>query len=174
MTIPKTPNQEYTMTVLSKITLRASLALVLLIVLGAMAIPDPTPSADASVVQDTTVITLKPVGEELKFDATEIRAKAGTTLKIVFENTSTIMPHSVVVLKRADDIETVGMAAMNAAEHDYIPPSEKDKMVAYTAMAAPGATVEVTFTVPPAGSYPYICTFPGHYTLMQGTLIATS
>ena len=120
------------------------------------------------------VVTIKPVGDELKFATTEIRAKAGTTLKIVFENTSTLMPHSVVVLKRAEDIETVGMAAMNAAEHDYVPPDHTDKLIAYTAMANPGETVEVTFTVPSPGSYPYICTFPGHYTLMQGTLIATS
>ena len=98
------------MNVLSKMTLRASLALVLLVVLGAMAAPDPIPIAEASTAQDTTVITLKPVGEQLKFDATELRARAGTTLKIVFENTSTIMPHSVVVLKSADDIDTVGMA----------------------------------------------------------------
>ncbi|TVQ02364.1 MAG: hypothetical protein EA359_11920 [Balneolaceae bacterium] len=30
----------------------------------------------------------------------------------------------------------------------------------------------VTVTVPPPGSYPYICTYPGHFTMMQGRLIS--
>lgn len=118
------------------------------------------------------VITLQPVGNELKYATTEIRAKAGTTLKIVFENTSTIMPHSVVVLKRHEDIELVGQGALTAVEHDYVPPQHRDKLVAFTSMAAPGKTVEVTFTVPPPGAYLYLCTFPGHYVLMRGTLIS--
>ena len=162
------------MRTLSKTALGAPLALVMLVVLGTSSSRDANTISDTEAARDTTVITVKPVGNELKFATTEISAKAGTTLKIIFENTSTLMPHSVVVLKSHDHIETVGMAALTAAEHDYIPPDHKDKILAYTAMAAPGETVEVTFTVPPPGEYPYICTFPGHYTLMQGTLIAES
>ena len=31
---------------------------------------------------------------------------------------------------------------------------------------------EITFTAPAApGSYPYICTFPGHWRIMRGVLV---
>ncbi len=34
----------------------------------------------------------------------------------------------------------------------------------------PGTSVDFSFTAPPAGDYPYICTFPGHYIMMKGLL----
>ena len=49
----------------------------------------------------------------------------------------------------------------------------KAEVVAATALAGPGETVDVTFKVPAAaGSYPFICSFPGHFTAgMKGTLV---
>jgi plastocyanin len=38
-------------------------------------------------------------------------------------------------------------------------------------MAEPGKTVTFEFTAPEAGTYTYICTYPGHWMKMQGTLI---
>lgn len=47
----------------------------------------------------------------------------------------------------------------------------KDRIIANTPMSAPGETVEVTFTAPSTvGDYPFICTFPGHYMTMKGTM----
>jgi azurin len=38
-------------------------------------------------------------------------------------------------------------------------------------MSNPGQTVEVTFTAPSAtGDYPFICSFPGHFATMRGTM----
>jgi len=48
-----------------------------------------------------------------------------------------------------------------------------DRIVSHSALAYPGDTVEWTFVVPPPGTYPYICTFSGHFTMMQGRLIST-
>ena len=74
------------------------------------------------------------------------------------------MAHNVVVLKAgAKQIDFANAAAMASAT-DYIPPDMKDQVLAATALAGPGETVEVTFKVPAApGSYPFICTFPGHF-----------
>ena len=46
-------------------------------------------------------------------------------------------------------------------------------MLAYTPLATDhGGTSEVTFTAPATpGGYPYICTVPGHYLKMKGTLV---
>jgi azurin len=45
-------------------------------------------------------------------------------------------------------------------------------VIAHTPMAKPGETTEVTFTAPAAGTYPFICTVPGHYMLMKGVFTA--
>ena len=95
----------------------------------------------------------------------------GQQVKLVFENTakSPAMQHNVVFVADEGSINRVGQAAMSAADTEYIP--EDDAIIAYTPLAQPGETVEVTFTAPEEpGDYPYICTFPGHYMMMQGVM----
>ena len=48
----------------------------------------------------------------------------------------------------------------------------KDKLVGWTTLASPGESVEMTFVVPAAGEYTYVCLFPGHSNSMLGTLRA--
>jgi uncharacterized cupredoxin-like copper-binding protein len=49
---------------------------------------------------------------------------------------------------------------------------DKDAL-AHTPMAKPGESAEVTFNAPDPGTYPYICTVPGHYMMMKGVLTVT-
>jgi len=120
---------------------------------------------------DLVTIEINPVGDELKFEQTEITVTAGQKVQLVFKNTSAAMPHNVVVLNSADAIERVGIAAMSA--QDYIPDDEA--ILAYTPLAMPGNSVEVTFTAPSTpGDYPYICTVPGHFYMMKGIMKVTA
>ena len=134
------------------------------------------PSTSESLQTETVVI--EPVGDKLEYATKEITAKSGTQLTIVMNNTasSPIMHHNVAVLELAVDnnagINEVGAAAMKAGEAGgYIP--DHEAIIAATPMAAPGKRTEITFTVPPPGSYPYVCLYPGHYVVMRGTLIST-
>jgi azurin len=54
------------------------------------------------------------------------------------------------------------------------PHGRMDDIIAHTPMSAPGETVTVEFTAPAEGDYPYICTYPGHYMTMQGTMHVVS
>lgn len=122
-------------------------------------------------------VTITPVGNQMKYEQTTIKAPAGSELRIVMANTATspAMHHNVVVLSTTNTayIDTVGQAALQAKQNDYIPPEQSAWILGNTAMAAPGDTTEVTITVPEEpGDYPYLCTYPGHYQTMQGTLIA--
>jgi azurin len=133
------------------------------------------PGAHDEVVDGVRTITITPVGNEMRFEQTEISATAGETLRIVFNNTasSPAMSHNVLFVTDASEINAVGQAAMDAADRDYIP--DHPAVIASTPMAAPGERVEMTFTVPEEpGDYPYICTFPGHYMMMQGTMRVTA
>jgi azurin len=124
-----------------------------------------------------TEITIQPVGNQMKYEQTEFTVPAGEEITITFENTATspAMQHNVVVLNTDDDsvVNRVGQAGTAAADTDYVP--DDDAVLAATDMSEPGETVSVTFTAPSEpGDYRYICTFPGHYTVMQGTMTVTA
>lgn len=132
-----------------------------------------TTQTSASGDVDRTV-TIKPKGNQMKYQTTEFTVAPGQTIKIIFENvaTSPSMEHNVVVINSAEDgvFGRVGEGGMSAgSSNDYVP--EDDAIIAYTPMSKPGETVEVTFTVPEeTGEYGYLCTFPGHWATMQGTM----
>ena len=121
---------------------------------------------------DAAEITLTPVGNEMKYAETEFTVHPGQTVKLTMNNTATspAMHHNITVLKSRDDVQMVGTAAASAADTDYISPRTESKIIAHTPMAAPGETHDVTFTAPAAGDYPYICTYPGHFVSMKGTM----
>ena len=116
-------------------------------------------------------------GDDMKFNLTKIEAKPGETLRVVLKSTGTIpkvaMGHNFVLIKLGSDVAEFIKASMNASATEYVPQDLKAQIVGATKLAGPGETVEVTFKVPAkAGSYPYLCTFPGHYAAgMKGELV---
>lgn len=125
-------------------------------------------TAAASEVQE---VVIRPVGDEMKYETTEFTVKAGTKVRVIMDNIATLeaMQHNVVILKPGSDNQEVGMAALAAGEEKgYIP--DNQAILFYTEIAKPGEKKSVEFTAPPAGDYPYICTFPGHFALMHGVM----
>jgi azurin len=77
-----------------------------------------------------------------------------------------------VLLKAGADVVAFDTAAASAKATDYIPAALKDEVVASIALLGPRKSGEVTFTVPAAGEYPFICSFPAHFQVgMKGTLV---
>ena len=113
----------------------------------------------------------------MKYNVTTINAKPGETLRVVLKSTGSIpkiaMAHNFVLLVLGADVDAFLKSAMNARDTDYVPADQKAKVLAASKLAGPGETVEVTFKAPAKpGSYPYMCTFPGHYTAgMKGNLV---
>jgi azurin len=115
--------------------------------------------------------------DDMKYSVTTIAAKPGETLRIRLTSKGTLpkiaMAHNVVVLKLgAKQIDFANAAAMARAT-DFIPPDMKDQVLGATGLAGPGETVEVTIKLPAApGSYPFLCTFPGHFAAgMRGNIV---
>jgi azurin len=120
-----------------------------------------------------TDVTITPVGNQMTYEQTEITVPAGEEVTLTFENTATsaAMKHNVVVLTTSEDavVQRVGQAGMKAASSEYVPDDEA--VLAATGLADPGETVTVTFEAPSEpGAYTYVCTYPGHYASMQGTM----
>ena len=115
--------------------------------------------------------------DDMKYSVTTITARPGEQLRIRLMAKGVIpkvaMAHNVVVLKLGTDVLKLLQEGAPHRGTDFIPPAMMASVLAKTALAGVGETVQVTFTVPSKpGKYPYICTFAGHYQAgMKGTLV---
>lgn len=114
-------------------------------------------------------------GDDMKFDLSEIKVKAGQTVRLTLTHTGAmaadIMGHNFVLLAAGTDLNAFAAEAMKAKETDYIPESMKDKVLAHTKTVGGGETDVVEFTAPEAGEYEFLCSFPGHAAMMKGKFI---
>lgn len=126
---------------------------------------------------EQVVLQLGVIPDVMKYDRPELTLKAGQKAKLVFKN-SDHMQHNVVLL-RPGSIEDVGKLADAmltdplALSKSYIPTSPD--VIASLPLINPGETAELEISAPAqAGRYPFVCTFPGHWRIMQGALIVTA
>lgn len=127
----------------------------------------------ASTDADVQTIRIKTVMNEMAFDITEFSVEPGQKVEIIFENPD-FMQHNLLIVKPGSK-EKVGKAAdkmatsTDGAEKDYIP--QVPEVLFSTRLINPDESVTLTFTAPEEpGDYPYLCTFPGHWRTMQGTM----
>lgn len=123
--------------------------------------------------QDKVEITIEG-NDRMQFDLSEIKVEAGQTVVLTLKHVGKLpkaaMGHNWVLLKQGVDIQTFGAAASKAAGNEYIPEGTEDVIV-HTKLIGGGQETTIEFTAPEAGTYDYICSFPGHYALMKGKLI---
>ena len=64
------------------------------------------------------------------------------------------------------------VAAPEAAARQYVP--ESDDVLAYTDVTPAGESTTIYLTAPATpGRYPFICSFPGHWMVMNGQMIVS-
>ena len=111
----------------------------------------------------------------MKFDVTRIDAAPGQKVTVTLTDVGKLpkeaMAHNFVLLKAGTDVAAFATAAMTHQAQGYLPPEMAGMVIAATKLLGPGESDTVSFTAPAAGTYDYICTFPGHaLTGMRGTL----
>ncbi len=119
------------------------------------------------------MIRIKAIPEALKYDITSFTAKAGSTVEIVFENPDAMQHNIVIGIPKSTRI--IGAAAdkmitdKDGAEKNYIP--NIPEIIASSPLVNPHQTYRLRFVVPDkVGDYPYVCTFPGHWRVMNGVM----
>lgn len=114
-------------------------------------------------------ISLAVDGEKLAFNKKEFSVKAGEDVEIEFKNPSKSMQHNLVIAKPGT-IEKVVMDSMSAgAENGWV--SKGPEVLFKTAMVDPTKSVTLKFKAPAEkGDYPFVCTFPGHGSVMRGIM----
>jgi putative membrane-bound dehydrogenase-like protein len=127
---------------------------------------------------DNTMFTLVlgTTPDVMKYDRTELTVKAGSVTRLGFRNTDH-MQHNVVIL-RPGTMEAVGLLAdkmltdPQGLAKNYLPATPD--VLFSTPLVNPGENFDLVFTAPAApGRYPIICTFPGHWRIMQSVLVVT-
>ena len=109
----------------------------------------------------------------LQYVQKELRVKAGERLSLTFRNPD-VVPHNWMLAKPGT-LQKIGALAntmitdpQGLAKH-YVPDSPD--VLVYTDMTNPQAAFTIHFTAPQEkGDYPYLCTFPGHWMVMNGVL----
>ena len=126
-------------------------------------------------VQLSNEIALE-ASDQMRFDKTLFKVKAGETVKLTLKNVGTMpkesMGHNTVVLQPGTDLAAFAGEAINATDAEYIPLTFASSIVAHTKLLGPGDSDTIEFTLDEAGVYPFICSFPGHYGVMQGQIVA--
>lgn len=129
---------------------------------------------EVSTDQENVVELYLTGNDKMKYNKEELKVKAGSTVKLVFEHVGKMsvqtMGHNFVLLKQGVDKIAFGQEASSYASDGYIPPNT-DKVIAHTEMLGGGKKTTITFEAPPKGTYDYICSFPGHVALMNGKFI---
>ncbi len=120
--------------------------------------------------QDTIRIALGS-NDMMKYDRSEITVFDGQTVVLTLTHTGTMpvtaMGHNFVLLAKGTSISGFAEEALKAKANDYIP-TDASNVIAHTALIGGGESTVVTFQAPEKGSYDFMCSFPGHYSIMKG------
>lgn len=125
---------------------------------------------------DLPVITIRTPAAQMRYDKPVITAAPGTQIKLIFENLDE-MPHNFVLCQPLPDKNDKGMEVAQLAwqlgaegmARAWIPDSPR--VIAHTGLVQAHGKEELLIRVPDQpGTYPYVCTFPGHAMAMNGEL----
>ncbi|KIA82546.1 azurin [Kaistella solincola] len=125
---------------------------------------------DEAAKQDTIKITLN-ANDKMQFDQTELNVYAGQTVELTLNHTGTMpkeaMGHNFTLLANGTDMAKFGEEAAKNKENDYLP-TDMSSVLAHTDLIGGGESTTITFAAPEKGTYDFLCSFPGHYSIMKG------
>lgn len=138
-----------------------------------------TTTEKAPVTESTEVSAVAEVviegNDMMQFNLEKIEVTDGQIVKLTLKHTGQMpaesMGHNWVLLKSGTNKTTFGSAAVSAKETEYIPESLKDQVIVYTKTIGGGEETTIEFASPKVGYYDFICSFPGHYGVMQGSFV---
>lgn len=114
--------------------------------------------------------------DQMQYSVKALEVTEGQKVTLSFKHIGQLpvvaMGHNVVILKPGTELPAFAAKCAPAKDHGYIPQDEESKalIIAHTKMLGGGESDEITFTAPAPGAYPFLCTFPGHFAIMQGVL----
>ncbi|MEO0998198.1 MAG: azurin [Pseudomonadota bacterium] len=119
-------------------------------------------------------------GDNISFDKNSMSVPSSCTeVTVTLAHTGNLpaaaMGHNWVLLP-TDAVEAVAMAGMNAGVAGNYLPENDERIIAATDLVGGGESTSVTFSLDAledGTSYTYVCTFPGHWSIMRGSFTVT-
>lgn len=116
--------------------------------------------------------------DQMTYSIDEFSVKPGQMVRLTLEHVGNLpadaMGHNVVIIEQGEDYMEFTADASEAGgtlDNDYLPASVRDRVIAFTKMIGGGETATVEFKAPEKpGEYPFLCTFPGHASQMNGIM----
>ncbi len=148
---------------------------------AAPATPAPAPAAPAAPAAEGEVAKIKlgVVPNVMQFDKKELTVKAGQKVVILFQNERCALMHNFILVKPGTRDKVGALAdkmALDMAESmkkQFVPESD-DILAKGAKLIGIGQKELIEFTAPTEpGDYPYLCTYVGHWRLMNGVLKVT-
>ncbi len=136
--------------------------------------PEPAPAPPPKAVKHVD-LEIASQANTMTYDKKTLTVPAGAEVHISFKNNATMstLPHNWVLVKPGTEASVAAAGLKFGEQAGYLDMRDHD-ILANVPMAKPGASSEATFTAPDEpGSYPYICSIPGHYLMMKGVLTVT-
>lgn len=128
-----------------------------------------------AMAQDKVEITVES-NDRMQFNVNEIKVEAGQTVVLNFKHTGRLpeaaMGHNIVILAQGTDIPKFAAEAAKARANEFVPVDSKE-VIAATELIGGGEETTIEFVAPEAGTYDFICSFPGHYGMMKGKFIVS-
>ena len=133
----------------------------------------PAPAA-VEIPADAVKVVVE-ANDMMQFNLKEIKVPAGSTVALTLKHVGKIakaaMGHNLVILTAGADVNGFATAAMSAKDEDYLPKAQAASVLAATKLLGGGESDTIVFKAPAAGSYDFLCSFPGHYAIMKGKFI---
>lgn len=125
-------------------------------------------------VPETVEVTIEG-NDQMRYNLDKIEVYEGQTVKLTLKHVGEMakeaMGHNWVLLAKGADKAEYATAAVQAKDEDYSPSSLADQVIAHTKTLGGGEETTIEFEAPSKGTYDFICSFPGHYGLMNGKFI---
>lgn len=121
-------------------------------------------------------ITVEITGtDQMQYDKNEIIVHKGQEVTLVLHHSGKLpkatMGHNWVLLNQGVDMQAFDDKAAKAQANDYIPQDAASDIIAHTKLLGGGESDTITFTAPAEGAYDFLCSFPGHASMMKGKFL---
>ncbi len=124
-------------------------------------------------------ITITAHNSELRFDTEKFTVKAGQKVKLTLVNPAdsiNLQPHNLLIIEPGTLAEIGTAANAELADPSFLSDRHavptSNYVIHHTKLLLPGESETLEFVAPTfAGDYPFLCSYPGHWSVMHGIMV---
>ena len=114
--------------------------------------------------------------DQMTYNSKAFEVTTGQRVTLTLKNVGKIplkaMGHNLVLLQPGTSVAAFAGKANAAKKTDFIPDDAESKkaILTHTRLLGGGDSHTIHFYAPAPGAYPFICSSPGHFSVMQGVM----